>query len=372
VFSLYYDGGEDRPEYVVFALIWCQPVWDGVDDPDSSPATPAINDKAYVFTGGDAHLNMHVTTVYHDLGGSERYGGKGYGLWEYVAAPKWRGKDNPTDAQGGHRGFDLHAPKGAKVFAVHGGKVKNSAGAGAGGNVVTLKWKSAGNEHAEIQYLHNSAFMVANNTAVRAGQVVAHAGRTGNLTDPSAQPGHVHVSVGPNNALYNSPDGDNRICLPANQKTPLVFPCHCEVTLAASNPAGCDFNKAFAKECWAVAELACPYMPATVALADMTAEGETGSKARRRLQAQLRYMHEHDSASYLSPGALDADIGPAPPQPGAAGAPAYAPGATRLAIHKYKHARGLLPNGPTLEQKYGIDQALLDDLDVAAPLTTKR
>lgn len=369
VFSRWYNDVED-PEYVVFAMIWCQPVWDGIEDPDSSAAGPAISEKAYVFAGGDAHLNMHVTSVYHDLAGSETYGGKGYGLWEYVAAPKWRGKDEEDDEKGGHQGFDIHAGVGARVFAVHSGKVTNATQS-VGGKIVSLTWKPVGDERASITYLHNSAFKITHNTTVRAGQVVSHAGRTGNLSAVSAQPGHVHVNVGGDNALYDSPDVANRICLPTNGRTPLVFPCHCEVTSVASNPKDCDFNKDFAKTCWAVAELACPYMPATVTAADMTAAGATGSKARRRLQAQLRYMHEKSSGSYNSPGGLDASIGAAPPAEGAAGATPYVPGATRLAIYKYKQTRKLLPDEPTAEQKYGIDQALIDDLDAQAPLITR-
>jgi Peptidase family M23 len=369
VFSRWYTDVDD-PEYVVFALIWCQPVWDGLEDPDSRADRLAISENAYVFPGGDAHLNMHVTSVYHDLAGSEIYGGKGYGLWEYVAAPRWRGKDNASDAEGGHRGFDIHAGVGHRVFAVHSGKVTNSTQS-VGGNVVTVTWKAALDEQAKISYLHNSEFKITNNTAVRAGQVVAYAGRTGNLSAVSAQPGHVHLNVGTENALYDSPDVDNRICLPSNERTPLLFPCHCEVTATASDPEGCDFDKDFAKTCWAVAELACPYMPATITAADTTAAGATGRKARRRIQAQLRHLHENNSGSYSTPGVLDADIGAAPPAAGATGGAAYSPGTTRKAIYKYKQTRAMLPDPATDEQKYGIDQALIDDLDAQAPIITK-
>jgi len=63
--------------------------WDDLEDPNDPHTT---SQKVYAQTKEDRHRRMHLVTLYRDLNGSEDYGGKGYGMLEFVTAPKWRGK----------------------------------------------------------------------------------------------------------------------------------------------------------------------------------------------------------------------------------------------------------------------------------------
>jgi hypothetical protein len=338
-FSVYYESSADAPELVVFALVWCQPVWDEVEDADPRPDRPSITEKSYTSKNGPAHRKLHLVTVGFDIGGSHRYGGKGYGFYEKKSPPKWRSNE-------GHAGLDIYAREGDNVFAVHGGSAAYipDAPKSVGGNVVHLSWKGAPGARNEVKYLHNTRFNGKAPT-VRAGQIVSFAGRTGNLGEKSMWPTHMHMNVGGGYALYNTPDEDNRVCLPQNEVNPLMFPCHCEVTDPRSDPSTCNFDKTlFTARCWAPVELACPYMPARVTKADIA----KSSRARRRVQAQLRYLAENKGGSgYVSPGDPDGELDSA---------------AGRAAILKFKAIHKLTPTSAD------IDDAFIERLDQEAPL----
>jgi hypothetical protein len=302
LFSRYLD--DDGFHFVLFAMTWCQPVWDDLTEPAPSPNAPAISHDAYVQLAGVSHMHMHLVTLYRDMGGSADYGGKGLGKCENSNTPQWRG-DN------GHKGLDIHARQGDDIYAVHGGRVDNDNVGDARGNFVTLDWPGAAGTNTSIQYLHLSAFSLPDSTnaqvtCVVAGTKVGAAGRTGNLGQISEWPGHVHLNMGtvagePYRLTLREtpPDDRNRQCLPHND-IPLAFPCHCQVTDPNTDPAGCDFNRAaVVNACWAVAELRCPYML-------------TGNAAMR-LQAQLRYLTEQRAADgYFHPGTLDGATGDVP------------------------------------------------------------
>ena len=289
--SMFYDADDTSPEFVLFALVWCQPVWDGIEDP--SPGHH-LNFMAYVDPdNGDRGRYMHIVTRAYGLAGSDKYPTKGYGKMEHVAvgSTHWRGGD-------GHAGYDMHAAVGDKVFAVHAGKVGQYHD-DVGGNVCQVSW--AGEGQTTISYLHLSEYKKENGDAVKAGEIVALAGRTGNLGETSDNPGHCHINVGASgytSKLNNAPDDANRVCIPTN-KTALLIPCACDIP-KYSNITDCKFeDPQCVLKCWAVAELKCPHMWAR-------------TKTARRLQAQLRFLSESSDDESLDPGPLDGDLGAIP------------------------------------------------------------
>lgn len=331
--SVYYDPEKtvENPHAVLFAMQWCQPVWDEFDDP-VKPTVGSITDTSYVQDVVAANIHMHLVSMYIDLGGSSQYGGKGYGKCEYVSMPKWRSKDKPTDSLGGHRGLDLQARIGDNVFAVHGGivQIKDTSalpepGQRMPGLMVKLAWNNTP-PRSSIDYLHLSQYFLAmDNTRVLAGTIVGKAGRSGNLGAVSRWPGHVHVNIGADEysvKLREAPDPANKMCIPYND-TSLSFPCQCQITLPAEDPVNCNFSAVkFVKSCWAAAELKCPHI-------------NINGVDNIKLQVQLRYLNEqhikgfddfreNNNPAYFHPGVIDGKIGN---QPTTLSVPLY-PGAT--------------------------------------------
>lgn len=352
IFSKFYQGHlGNSPELVVWALVWCQPVWDGVEDP---PNPDLINQKVFVQNTAERNFNMHLVTRYADGAGSDLYGGKGYGKLEYVASPLWRGKNHPADALGGHRGHDVYALIGDPVFAVHGGDVKHKKLDTVQGNVIYLTWKAPAGVHSRVEFLHLNAFESESLKYAKAGALIGRAGRTGNLGQTSERPTHCHLNVGASG--YNSmlrqgiPDNVNNICIPHND-IPLMFPCACQVTHADMDPSGCDFSiTKFVNSCWAVAELKCPSMDET-------------NKENRRIQAQLRYLFDRGGSGtanpYLHPGTLDGSIGTSPIKRG------DFVSKTRLAIRAFRIANNM-------SASYELDNEARALLNKLAPVTLTR
>lgn len=341
-FSPFHEEPGARAEVAVFALVWCQPMWDSYEDPTEPYRT---NKKVYVGDGASRGLNMHLCTRYLGPSLSVRYSGKGYGKFEHVQSPKWRTKRSGA-SKGDHPGLDMHALVGDKVFAVHSGRLTRVANSRKGGNIVKISKIPGPRER--LDYLHLSKFDDAAPTKswVRAGQIVGEAGRTGNLNNqpndqPSGRPTHTHLNTGGDGyqIALRASDPANQICIPSNA-TPLVFPCHTEVTLQIENPSNCNFEKRFAHTCWAVGELCCPYMPSEPELLAMElglcepdwhehpdvrtafasmlaalAPGQGANRYMRRVQAQLRKVWEDHSGAenpYGDPGLPDGDLGALP------------------------------------------------------------
>lgn len=403
LFSKFYDAQNYNYHFVLFALQWCQPVYNEFEDPQA-PSAGDISADTYVAKPELAGLHMHLVTTYFDLGGSDPYGGKGYGKCEVVPAgtTKWRGSN-------GHAGLDLHAGVNDNIFAVHAGKVSNSTTTGDAGKIAKVEWHRP--DSGQISHLHLEGHVdTLSGKWVQAGTIVGHAGRSGNLGAVSRWPGHVHLNIQANGyevGLRNKPDQDNKICIPCND-TPLLFPCRCEVT--SDSPASCEFNQtAIRTVCWAVSELKCPYL------------GNAG-KENQRLQAQLRYLHQKvSSSSYIDPGTLDADLGELTPggavnlQAGATLASlgeqrgnlrkvssgnvtgwaersalgTYANdqytltaplarlqpslGKTRKAIYKFRAVNGLLDaQGESSAENYEMDDGAWQKLNELAPITSPR
>jgi murein DD-endopeptidase MepM/ murein hydrolase activator NlpD len=89
-----------------------------------------------------------------------------------------------------HQGTDVMAPHGARVFAIVDGVVSRESSSTNGGIQLYLQ----GDNGIEYFYAHLSGYAVSTGTRVRAGQLVAYNGQTGNarFTAP-----HVHFEVHP-------------------------------------------------------------------------------------------------------------------------------------------------------------------------------
>lgn len=304
--SKFYDGKEGSAHFVLFGMQWCQPVWDKYwdDVATGQQITTVIQNPKY------KNLHMHLVSYVYELGGVDIYGGKGYGKFEYgynYSSKTPNEKDTFWRNDIGHRGYDLYAKDGDILFAIRGGKyIRRPAPTKKGWenhvsarikwdavkNYVQLTTKKIFEERNQVDYLHLKAHIAASQMIILAGTIVAKAGRTGNLGITSRWPTHLHLNVGNKNnkphkyypllretidLLYPA----NEMVLP-NNDFPLMLPCYSEVTLAAHNPALCQFKKnKFINQCFAAAELKCPFMK--------TSENQ---KSAQRLQVQLRYLNQ--------------------------------------------------------------------------------
>jgi murein DD-endopeptidase MepM/ murein hydrolase activator NlpD len=93
-----------------------------------------------------------------------------------------------TTKTGPHKGTDLAAPKGSRVFAVDAGEITsvNDSDTGSGGKSVTLKTTSG----FIVTYLHLDSIKVSSPSTVIAGAEIAISGKTGQVTGP-----HLHVQI---------------------------------------------------------------------------------------------------------------------------------------------------------------------------------
>jgi murein DD-endopeptidase MepM/ murein hydrolase activator NlpD len=340
VFSIFYESEQTTPEFVLFALVWCQPVWDDFDDPPPRGNNPAVHTNSYIWGGTPPEftgLHMHVVTQFYDLAGKDAYGGMGYGLSEFQNLP-----GNKTRWRGGHGhpgGIDLHNPVGAECFAVHAGKLSYQPNSNGFGHLAYVVWDGAPGAQNSVYYGHVHDKVGAAGRWVWAGEIIATGGRQGWLFPGSDQAGHVHLLVNgiaqsenaPN--LFDAPDPANQVCIPFNNLdadhwvtagTPLLLPCKCQVEYAAAELSGCEFGDVAVKykhttgaasptsysisqSCWAVGCLACPHMPRPQA-SDLAKLAEApANKVKRRVQAQLRYLMNRGK---LEPNQEDADALP--------------------------------------------------------------
>ncbi|WP_029902090.1 hypothetical protein [Prevotella sp. 10(H)] len=343
ILSSFYDADDNSsPHFHLLAMEWCQCVWDGIDDPEEV----GINEYSCVENADYANLNMHIVTTYFDIGGSDPYGGKGYGKSEVrnSGGYLWR--------SAGHRGLDIHANLGDNIYAVHGGKLTRGFATKVG-NKLTVTWTTP--MSANITYLHLNGYVdgIPENYAM-AGRIVAYAGRTGNLGAISEWPGHVHLNVGATpvhviglrTTLAQLHDDNLNVVIP-NNDYPMLFPCRCAVTSATQDPSGCEFdNTTFATPCWAVHELKCPYM---------LHEG----RRNRRIQAQLKHLSYYSSS-------LDGLWGNLPNN----NTPVISN--TRQAIYNFKADNNLLVIDPTrtfIPEDYDMTAAEEAILNLEAPVT---
>jgi peptidoglycan LD-endopeptidase LytH len=96
----------------------------------------------------------------------------------------------PRSGGRSHQGTDVMAPHGARVFAFVNGVVSRESTSSNGGIQLYLQ----GDNGAEYFYAHLSGYAVAAGTRVRAGQLIAYNGQTGNAQYTAP---HVHFEIHP-------------------------------------------------------------------------------------------------------------------------------------------------------------------------------
>lgn len=97
-----------------------------------------------------------------------------------------------------HQGTDMFAPEGSGAYAVTDGVVDKWGNGGLGG--ITLWIRAANGDR--YYYAHNAVNLVSVGTAVKAGQLVALVGRTGNA---AATPAHIHFEAHPGGGAAANP-----------------------------------------------------------------------------------------------------------------------------------------------------------------------
>jgi peptidoglycan LD-endopeptidase LytH len=89
-----------------------------------------------------------------------------------------------------HQGTDVFAPYGAPAYAVVDGVIERWGNGGLGGITLWLR----GDDGARYYYAHNSANLAPAGSRVRAGDVIAYVGTTGNA---ATTPPHIHFEAHP-------------------------------------------------------------------------------------------------------------------------------------------------------------------------------
>lgn len=249
---LYAKDGD--PHFILFAMEWCQPVYDFVDDPNpEEDNTVRSNDSTFVNmklgTRWIRGLNMHIPSIAENSGA---YYGRRATTSE---SPKPRGS--------AHNGIDLYSgPDGNyPVFAVHAGKLTSKESNGGYGFAGALALQGSG--HPSFYYAHLSE-KVMTKEWVMAGEKIGFSGITrnvenGKVTDYfSGCPFHLHFEffkkapngngvpgissmhprdkiedfVGmsrPDGAKYNILDKNdpNALMFLGMNNLPILFPCRC-------------------------------------------------------------------------------------------------------------------------------------------------
>jgi peptidoglycan LD-endopeptidase LytH len=102
----------------------------------------------------------------------------------------------PRSGGRSHQGTDVMAPHGARVFAFVDGAVSRESTSANGGIQLYLQ----GDNGVEYFYAHLSGYAVSTGTRVRAGQLIAYNGQTGNARYTAP---HVHFEVHPSGGPVN-------------------------------------------------------------------------------------------------------------------------------------------------------------------------
>jgi len=105
-----------------------------------------------------------------------------------------------------HKGVDVFAPYGSPSYAVTNGVISNIHSGGNGGKMVYLR----GDDGNEYFYSHMSSYASSEGDRVRAGEIIAYVGDTGNARGGSP---HVHFEVHPGGgAPINPTPFTHRVC----------------------------------------------------------------------------------------------------------------------------------------------------------------
>lgn len=115
------------------------------------------------------------------------------GLLSHTFGPVRRNSDG---SRRNHQGWDFEAHPGTPVLAVADGKVFLRADSGAYGNQAVLVLDKPAAEGVKYAfYGHLDAFLVKDGAAVKAGDVIGHAGTTGNARGLPAEDEHLHFEA---------------------------------------------------------------------------------------------------------------------------------------------------------------------------------
>lgn len=265
---LYAKDGD--PHFILFAMEWCQPVWDHFTDPNPAVTEDMVSGARCdnnVFINGKIGehwvrgLNMHM--VSKCMAGKNDEYGHYYGFFD-DSEPTHRYDEAYTGGNRPHRGVDIYSGSNGdnSVFAVHGGRLKCSTSKGYGNSAFLRLCPTNDNPCFHYAHLNDRS----TKTYIMAGEIFGKCGRTGYNGDSSA-PSHLHFE------LLNSQGVKVEFCtissivanmgiqnsrlFPGN-KLPIVLPCMCHGN--GLSTIGCNFgsgNKASHQNCWAVREF--PY-----------------------------------------------------------------------------------------------------------------
>ncbi len=278
-FVIHFDtnGGEGIREplpFTTLALVWCQPAWTVVKR--EFIYDPPIKDgplKGGFYGRGLSKPDLLPTLLVSTMGLIPR--SKMYG--EYGKAGRLRL----------HGGVDIGGNVGDRVFAPGGGEVTyaDDLKEKGGNSVMVLSWQQNDELPQAFVLLHFRDLLTKLEQIVKAGDIIARMGRTGVVPDVS--PTHTHVQTTPLKALLRLP-------VFPNNDLPKLLPCQGQYgnnVSAAGNALHCNFqHKSIPATCFAVRELACPFIPKVVTSAEIN--DPKNVNARRRLQAQLNWWRD--------------------------------------------------------------------------------
>jgi hypothetical protein len=271
--SKFYDSDSYPIHFVLFGMVWCQPLVDGLDDVfvGEHRSNRRVFRNRYNPSGDwIENLNMHLVTK-HVGNSNYRYGFFDRSNPESTASGQqgqhnYRGRAHDSaDIYSGSVGIGV-----TNCFASHGGKFINGPNSGSyGNNNVFIEFANPysfniNNREKRFRYMHLSRREPLNNQIVQAGTIIGQTGREGNFAVSS--PSHLHLELinkGQNASVSSMEpsqylavnDPANASCLPGND-LPLLLPCAAIYNYAVGSnddPGGCDFsNDNVVSTCWAV------------------------------------------------------------------------------------------------------------------------
>jgi len=290
-FSAHFNA--DRVGFVLYAMQWCQPVWDG-GDIDEPLTGKRFNNSVFVnqrYPGGDwvRDIGMHIVTMSYGSANVNPFGHY-YGFYSNIRDMNNRNHRPSVPATaataasyGNHPGIDIYSGRSTHLpcFACHGGWMTPQYTSVGFGNYETLFILhdhvpgSSDPKHADGPYfLYGHLSDRKPKGRALCGQIVGACGDDGYHNSPSYSR-HLHFELRPR---YNFGERGNGVepthiadvlspypqitCDPENVKVmpgnrlPLVLPCAC--TYGSSGYAsGCNLTGGFFAKCWAVQEF--PY-----------------------------------------------------------------------------------------------------------------
>ncbi len=270
------ENNANNPHFVLFAMRWCQPVWDGIEDPNPSEGQRSNN---FVFVNMRHEdqwvrgLNMHIPSKHE----AEENSGPYYGTFS-GSSPHPRGNH--------HQGVDLYSGEDGHnpAFAIHAGELKRYGGSGYGYRAYLL---FGGVNEPCFHYAHLNEQVTAKDW-VMSGEIIGICGLTKGLNPTTYfnEPYHLHlefissvntttppindgkvdfsevVNINPSDdATYFAPTGANAFLFQGN-RLPLILPCrsvYCNEPDGDPSHKGCihQTERTAYRHCYAVRQF--PY-----------------------------------------------------------------------------------------------------------------